>query len=1268
MDENLINQTLEEYDVTEDINVIEINVPVEDVETEIPVEEETYDVSVEPEEEAIIDISESMGWVSGDDRYHDSLLGVDFPRQHPITAITNLREELDEIERLKTVYSDKKGVADYYEWEDKNPLAENRVGYFVSMCEDVRTIKKCDSNDVFGVVVDDAAFIGGQDDIVRDYKYGLVVCSGIVRVRCELDVKVGDYVISNSYGVAQKTDSGYGCKVIAIHEIDTSDNTSLVGVRHAVVSLDLSINQMDTMAKEIDNLTERVETNEINIISAINVANRAHQLALETSELTEEQISDIVDKVKDAVNKADSALNATENMEDIVSQTQTISAQAKAIAESAVTSAESMRKDAVDKANEALKDTSDLRDEFVSMEEQISDIEGQVTIVTKKINGKCETVDSIDGVEKQETVVYYAKDTKLYHYYNYDIGDWTTTSNPRDAGLTVALAGVQVETDENSANIDQLTSWQGDTNIAMARIEQKADANGAYIQSTVANIDKYSVGPHSQAYGFTLEQAASVLEEGMIYVPTEDVTEAYEYVENKITTTYKRSFTPGYLYKWAKLTDYPYGWITVDKNYNEIADVNTSAPSVYFSRQEIMINKTDNNDHYGYWYTNSTEIIDIDGNPTVVYESYTLYKWESYEYEDGDDEDEDSQTGYHWVAVATLAGNSSNRAVSQIRQDANSIESRVTNAEGSAASSKQWIDENDANIQDVVSWKSDNGESLVTFMQTAGDNFASASQVAKIVDKDGNINAASIVTAVNESGSSVVVDAQHIALDGYVTVTDLSTGGRTTINGSNITSGTIDASKITVTNLNADNITSGTIESKEYEYESGNYAINGTAIDLDTGYIRSKNFAIDENGDAHFKGEVHAGEGDIGDWNIEHNFLYSGSSGMCSAIANTEGLQFELNDNGYTVSGYEGQDVFIYIPDVYNGVSVVSIKTQAFKDNKNLARVTIPDGVTSIGDQAFYNCSSLTSVTIPNSVTSIGDDAFYYCSSLTSVTIPDSVTSIGSSAFCGCSSLTSVTIPDSVTEIGEYAFDGCSSLTIYCEVEENNLPSGWAFDGKYFNANIEYGVSLPLHYDDECKYPSLINLEQLDYIRFFAGCNIDEVASAHDTGFKPSFLVLNDGSLYASAAQIKGKIQVDEGSVGSFDITNGYLTCNVEGDNTAAISILKNDNHIWISPEYMHIYQGTGVFGDYTNSGILIYPDRIAINNATISSENDTTVVESLKAVSGSEDYIAIGPTAIQQRQAGKIYDGVTADIAYMKADTTPGTLSFKNGILVEYT
>lgn len=96
---------------------------------------------------------------------------------------------------------------------------------------------------------------------------------------------------------------------------------------------------------------------------------------------------------------------------------------------------------------------------------------------------------------------------------------------------------------------------------------------------------------------------------------------------------------------------------------------------------------------------------------------------------------------------------------------------------------------------------------------------------------------------------------------------------------------------------------------------------------------------------------------------------------------------------------------------------------------KDVADITIPDGVTSIGNYTFYKCAKLKSVTMPDSVTSIGTFAFLQCSSLISMAISASLISIGTYAFEGCTSLTNITITDSVKRIDDYAFQGCKSLT-----------------------------------------------------------------------------------------------------------------------------------------------------------------------------------------------------------------------------------------------
>ena len=156
---------------------------------------------------------------------------------------------------------------------------------------------------------------------------------------------------------------------------------------------------------------------------------------------------------------------------------------------------------------------------------------------------------------------------------------------------------------------------------------------------------------------------------------------------------------------------------------------------------------------------------------------------------------------------------------------------------------------------------------------------------------------------------------------------------------------------------------------------------------------------------------------------------------LCSVcdqlIGPTEGIVYDKSDDGTyaVVVAYNGIATKIRIADTYQGLPVTTIYDSAFKDNKTITTVIIPDSVTSIVNVAFRGCNSLTSVVIGDSVTSIGDYAFRDCSRLTSVVIGDRVTSIGNDAFSGCSGLTSIVIPDSVTSIGALTFVNCKSLT-----------------------------------------------------------------------------------------------------------------------------------------------------------------------------------------------------------------------------------------------
>lgn len=785
MGEELKDIITEENIKIADAETVESEVLVEDMEQSFSIEETVETAAIELVEEIEVDISESVGWVGGDNTRHYSLYGREESDQHPITAITNLREELDTIEALQPIYSNEFGHANYYAWKGE---ARDEVGYFVSLIPGSSMIKICEGDDIFGVTVSTAGFIGGQDGetldhvngittipgIERDNSYGLVATSGLVKVICETDVSEGDYVVSNGYGWAQKTDSKCGYKVISIDDKDKG------GARYASIVLGIQACTTDNLGKNLQYLGERMEAAESNIISAVNVANQAYNKSQESAVVSEEAIRNALESMQ----KVDEVIEVSNVTTEIASSASQVAAQAKAISESAVVHAETLSTTAINRANDA---------------------------------------------------------------------------------------------------------WA------------KADDVVTEVYSLTAKIDQYSVGEYSQAYGLTLEQAQGILEPGMIYAPTKHIdkeihTEIYAYTNDAEEPKYTRTFTPGFLYQWSYLpTLQKYGWSTIDKDYQPTDEINISSKAVYLSFKEPSIHEGSN---FGYWYTDGEEIEDKNGD-LGTYEPYTLYKWERD----------------HWLAVATLKGSVSNRAVSEIYQTTNEITMGVSNTRGCISAISSRLSETEALVTSTAKWTKGSDESgnilsynLAAIDQSANEDGSSISLA--VADMEGNkvLNGAHIVLGQESEESYIGMDADRINLDTKAfTVRDEN--GQALLSAGN---NTVEMAGWTVkpTSLVSD----GNIGENDfiglYTSDSGDNAAIAGVPRNDWRLAIGSNFGVDKNGGIYatkgeFTGKVTATSGQIGDAIIEDGKLWLSSETRNLVLDGQRGFSL---DESYRTTDENGNE------------------------------------------------------------------------------------------------------------------------------------------------------------------------------------------------------------------------------------------------------------------------------------------------------------------------------------------------------------------------
>ena len=422
---------------------------------------------------------------------HALLNNRDIPNQHPITAIEGLRDELDNIESLKTEYSDKMGFANYYPWEDGGDSEHSREGYFVTVSDRERRIKICDGqSEVFGVTISQAGFIGNQDGIPNDdehskygviknpacgSEYGLVAHSGIVNVHCNLDVTKNSYVISDDNGYAKvvsEADGGYGFKVIAI---DWKD-----GSKYAVISLDASINQLHALGKEALEIRTRMTGLEKNVTTAVNVANQALSKVNDIG-VANQGISDKVDEIANAVDDnnqqiADVNNKANQAVQQAQQAQQTAQEISNQVVENAKVEMQQLKED-VSKAQEIANKAQSTADSAASLVQSTK--EEIQTNVTKTMDEQLNNINNqLDSSQKEFNKTIedkLAKNDKEYQGKFLTIENNIGENNNKITNLTASL----------NKSYQKIKSWEGNTYTSLDGISgQKLNEDVVYYDGT----------------------------------------------------------------------------------------------------------------------------------------------------------------------------------------------------------------------------------------------------------------------------------------------------------------------------------------------------------------------------------------------------------------------------------------------------------------------------------------------------------------------------------------------------------------------------------------------------------------------------------------------------------------------------------------------------------------------------------------------------------------------------------------------------------------
>ena len=95
-----------------------------------------------------------------------------------------------------------------------------------------------------------------------------------------------------------------------------------------------------------------------------------------------------------------------------------------------------------------------------------------------------------------------------------------------------------------------------------------------------------------------------------------------------------------------------------------------------------------------------------------------------------------------------------------------------------------------------------------------------------------------------------------------------------------------------------------------------------------------------------------------------------------------DNFYYRIEENGISITGYDGKESEIEIPSNIEGKPVYKIAKKAFLSKKSLLEITLPETIEVLEEWAFAYCSNLEKVFLPKKQLALGKGVFFSCTSL----------------------------------------------------------------------------------------------------------------------------------------------------------------------------------------------------------------------------------------------------------------------------------------------